>query len=163
MLAMLADLHRPADGPDTGAEGEDGADPAVPRVVVEVAEGERLVVPGLEGRLTQVFQNLIANALSFSPPGGTVRVRARRDGGAARITVSDDGPGIPEGKERAIFERFYTERPAGEKFGTHSGLGLSIAQQIVRVHDGDLYARNRLSSDGRIDGADFTVTLPLFH
>lgn len=153
MLAMLADLHR------TAGEAVEGVES--PRLVIDVPADERLVVPGLEGRLTQVFQNLIANALSFSPPGGTVRVTARRAGGLARITVSDDGPGIPDGKEQAIFERFYTERPAGEKFGTHSGLGLSISQQIVQAHNGLIHAQNRLSSDGRIDGADFLVTLPL--
>jgi len=152
MLAMLADLQRNA----TAGQGGES-----PRLVIDVPADERLVVPGLEGRLTQVFQNLIANALSFSPPGGTVRVTARRMGGMARITVSDDGPGIPDGKEQAIFERFYTERPAGEKFGTHSGLGLSISQQIVQAHNGFVYAQNHLSSDGRIDGADFLVTLPL--
>ncbi|CAO3415823.1 Sensor histidine kinase ChvG (EC 2.7.3.-) [Azospirillum doebereinerae] len=161
MLAMLADLHRAAG--ETGDEEDDegGGGSEAPRVLVDAPADERLVVPGLEGRLTQVFQNLIANALSFSPPGGTVRVAARRAGGMVRITVSDDGPGIPEGKEQAIFERFYTERPAGEKFGTHSGLGLSISQQIVHVHNGLVDAQNRLSADGRIDGADFIVTLPL--
>ncbi|MCG5243159.1 stimulus-sensing domain-containing protein [Azospirillum doebereinerae] len=157
MLAMLADMHRAAG--ETGEGGDD--DGEAPRVLVDVPGDERLVVPGLEGRLTQVFQNLIANALSFSPPGGTVRVAARRVGSMVRITVSDDGPGIPEGKEQAIFERFYTERPAGEKFGTHSGLGLSISQQIVHAHDGVVDVQNRLSADGRIDGADFSVTLPL--
>jgi two-component system sensor histidine kinase ChvG len=157
MLAMLADMHRAAGETDEAADDDSGA----PRVVVDAPADERLVVPGLEGRLTQVFQNLIANALSFSPPGGTVRVAARRAGDVVRITVSDDGPGIPEGKEQAIFERFYTERPAGEKFGTHSGLGLSISQQIVHAHNGLIDAQNRLSADGRIDGADFIVALPL--
>ncbi|WP_209779918.1 stimulus-sensing domain-containing protein [Azospirillum agricola] len=156
MLAMLADIQRAAEASEDGGSTGDG-----PRIVIDVPDEERLIVPGLEGRLTQVFQNLIANALSFSPPGGTVRVTARRAGSLLRVTVSDDGPGIPEGKEEAIFERFYTERPAGEKFGTHSGLGLSISQQIVQAHDGLVDAQNRLSPDGRILGADFRVTLPL--
>ncbi|SMH56208.1 stimulus-sensing domain-containing protein [Azospirillum agricola] len=156
MLATLADIQRAAKVSEDGESAGDG-----PRVVIDVPDEERLIVPGLEGRLTQVFQNLIANALSFSPPGGTVRVTARRAGSLLRVVVSDDGPGIPEGKEEAIFERFYTERPAGEKFGTHSGLGLSISQQIVQAHDGLVDAQNRLSPDGRILGADFRVTLPL--
>ena len=50
---------------------------------------------------------------------------------------------MPEGKLEAIFDRFYTERPAGEQFGTHSGLGLSISKQIVEAHGGEIFARNR--------------------
>ncbi|PWC74578.1 stimulus-sensing domain-containing protein [Azospirillum sp. TSH64] len=166
LLTMLAELRqtvaatmdeRVAAGDGDGGDG--GARP--PRLVLDLPAGERLVVPGLEGRLTQVFQNLIDNALSFSPPGGTVRLTARRSGRSVKVVVSDQGPGIPDGKEEAIFDRFYTERPAGEKFGTHSGLGLSIAKQIVSAHNGSVFAKNRHVSDGTIEGADFVVTLPL--
>ncbi len=172
LLTMLAELRQAvaetvdetvaAGGGEAPGEGgaEDGR-PMPPRVVIDVPAGERLVVPGLEGRLTQVFQNLIDNALSFSPPGGVVRLSARRTGRTVTVVVSDQGPGIPEGKEEAIFDRFYTERPAGEKFGTHSGLGLSIAKQIVSAHNGSISARNRQVSEGAVDGADFTVILPL--
>ncbi|CAO3449013.1 Sensor histidine kinase ChvG (EC 2.7.3.-) [Azospirillum largimobile] len=172
LLTMLAELRQTvaetvdetvaAGGGEAPGEGggEDGR-PMPPRVVIDIPAGERLVVPGLEGRLTQVFQNLIDNALSFSPPGGVVRLSARRTGRTVTVVVSDQGPGIPDGKEEAIFDRFYTERPAGEKFGTHSGLGLSIAKQIVSAHNGAISARNRQVSEGAVDGADFTVTLPL--
>ncbi|NUB08736.1 HAMP domain-containing protein [Azospirillum sp. Vi22] len=154
MLRTLADIHR------TTEEEEDGTE-AAPSVVIEPPRGGSMTVKGLEGRLTQVFQNLIANALSFSPPGGQVRLATRRTpDGAVEVTVSDDGPGIPEGKEEAIFERFYTERPAGEKFGTHSGLGLSISKQIVEAHGGTIRAANRLGRDGETIGAVFTVRLP---
>lgn len=168
LLTMLAELRQTVaetvaetvDEPvAAGGTGETAAAP--PRVVVDVPAGERLVVPGLEGRLTQLFQNLIDNALSFSPPGGLVRLTARRTGRSVTVVVSDQGPGIPEGKEEAIFDRFYTERPAGEKFGTHSGLGLSIVKQIVGAHNGSVFAQNRKISDGSIDGADFVVILPL--
>jgi two-component system sensor histidine kinase ChvG len=71
---------------------------------------------------------------------------------------------MPEGKLEAIFDRFYTERPAGEKFGTHSGLGLSISKQIVEAHGGEIFARNRHADDepgeAKIRGAIFTVRLP---
>ncbi|TWA58575.1 two-component system sensor histidine kinase ChvG [Azospirillum baldaniorum] len=155
MLRTLADIHR-----TTEEEEEDGTE-AAPSVVIEPPRGGSMTVKGLEGRLTQVFQNLIANALSFSPPGGQVRLATRRTpDGAVEVTVSDDGPGIPEGKEEAIFERFYTERPAGEKFGTHSGLGLSISKQIVEAHGGTIRAANRLGRDGETIGAVFTVRLP---
>lgn len=78
----------------------------------------------------------------------------------AVITIEDDGPGIPAGKEEAIFNRFYTERPSSEKFGQHSGLGLSISQRIVAAHNGHLSASNR-TLDGEVKGAVFTVRLPL--
>ena len=172
LLTMLAELRQAVaetvdetvaagGGEALGKGGAEDGRPKPPRVLIDIPAGERLVVPGLEGRLTQVFQNLIDNALSFSPPGGVVRLSARRTGRTVTVVVSDQGPGIPEGKEEAIFDRFYTERPAGEKFGTHSGLGLSIAKQIVSAHNGSISARNRQVSEGSVDGADFTVTLPL--
>ena len=65
------------------------------------------------------------------------------------VTVEDDGPGIPADKLTAIFDRFYSERPAGEKFGTHSGLGLSISKQIVEAHRGRIWAENRHDAAGR--------------
>jgi two-component system sensor histidine kinase ChvG len=122
--------------------------------------GQDLVVPGIEGRLVQVFRNLIANAVSFSPPDGIIRIAAMRDARDVVVTVEDEGPGIPEGKLEAIFDRFYSERPSGEKFGTHSGLGLSISQQIVAAHHGIIRAENRRDVDG-IAGARFIVRLPV--
>jgi len=119
-----------------------------------------LPVPGIEGRLVQVFRNLIANAVSFSPPGSAIRIAARRDGRDVVVTVDDQGPGIPEGKFAAIFERFYSERPRGEKFGTHSGLGLSISKQVVDNHRGQIWAENRNDDRGQVLGARFVVRLP---
>ena len=63
------------------------------------------------------------------------------------------------GKEAAIFDRFYTERPLAEKFGTHSGLGLSISKQIIDAHDGQITAENIVTPDGEIAGASFKVRL----
>jgi two-component system sensor histidine kinase ChvG len=74
--------------------------------------------------------------------------------------VDDDGPGIPEGKLAAIFDRFYTERPPGEAFGKHSGLGLAISKQIVEAHHGAIWAENRYDLAGNLVGARFTVDLP---
>jgi two-component system sensor histidine kinase ChvG len=147
MLRALADLHEATKG--------DG-----PPLKVEIASLQSLVVHGIEGRLVQVWRNLISNAASFSPPGGSIRIAAARDGDRVRVTVADDGPGIPAGKLTAIFDRFYSERPAGEKFGTHSGLGLSISKQIIEAHHGHIAAENRMTPDGRILGAVFIVTLP---
>ncbi|RMF16146.1 MAG: HAMP domain-containing protein [Alphaproteobacteria bacterium] len=113
-------------------------------------------IRGLEGRLAQVFANLIDNAISFSPEGGKVTVRLEADGERTRILVEDEGPGLPEGAAEKIFARFYSERPEGEAFGTHSGLGLAIARQIVEAHGGRIRAENR--EDG--PGARFIVELP---
>jgi two-component system sensor histidine kinase ChvG len=131
-----------------------------PRFRLDVLDHQDLSVPGIEGRLGQVFRNLISNAVTFSPLGGTVRLSAQRQGGDVVVSISDEGPGIPEGKLEAVFQRFYTERPAGEKFGTHSGLGLSISKQIVEAHGGDIRAENRHDEDDRVCGACFIVRLP---
>lgn len=131
-----------------------------PRFAIDIARHQDLMVNGIDSRLGQVFRNLISNAVSFSPPGGTIWLRAARDGDWVRVSVSDEGPGIPEGKLEAIFERFYSERPAGEKYGTHSGLGLSISKQIVEAHGGTIAASNRLDGDRRVCGARFLVSLP---
>ena len=130
-----------------------------PRFELDIARHQDMVVDGLESRLGQVLRNLISNAISFSPPGGTIRLEAARIGDEVRVTVSDEGPGIPPGKLAAIFDRFYSERPASEKFGTHSGLGLSISKQIVEAHGGSIVAENRSDEDG-VSGARFVVSLP---
>jgi two-component system, OmpR family, sensor histidine kinase ChvG len=121
---------------------------------------DRLMVKGIESRLVQVLRNLIANAISFSPEGGTIRLTVRRDDGRIVLTVEDQGPGMPDGKLDAIFDRFYSERPEGEKFGTHSGLGLSISRQIVDAHGGTIRAENLGEAGSPGCGARFTVTLP---
>src|SRR5271169_4362393 len=149
MLGTLAEVHE--------ATRTDGAS----RLVLAIRKSDRdLVVPGIETRLSQVFRNIIGNAVSFSPPLGEIRLTARHDGRAVVVTVEDEGPGIPEEKLTAIFDRFYTERPLGEQFGTHSGLGLSISKQIVEAHRGMIWAENRKDASGATIGARFAVRLP---
>jgi len=75
--------------------------------------------------------------------------------------VDDEGPGVPTGMEEAIFRRFYTFRPEGEAFGTHSGLGLSISRQIAEAHGGRLTCVNRHDSTGGVLGASFRLELPV--
>ncbi len=130
------------------------------RLAVHAPADDQLVVLGIESRLGQVLRNLITNAISFSPPGGTISLATGREGRKVRIVVDDEGPGIPDNKLGAIFERFYSERPKDEKFGTHSGLGLSISKQIVEAHGGRIHAENRTHPDGTIRGARFVVMLP---
>ncbi|HEX3419317.1 MAG TPA: stimulus-sensing domain-containing protein [Stellaceae bacterium] len=149
MLGTLAEVHE--------ATRTDGA----PRLVLAIGKSDReLVVAGIETRLSQVFRNIIGNAVSFSPPLGEIRLTARHDGRAVVVTVEDEGSGIPDEKLTAIFDRFYTERPLGEQFGTHSGLGLSISKQIVEAHRGMIWAENRKDASGATIGARFSVRLP---
>ena len=150
MLRALADMHQA-----TQADWE-------PRLTLELppdAGVHPLVVRGIESRLSQVFRNVIANAKSFSPAGGEIRIHAEHEGRAVLVTVEDDGPGIPDDKLTTIFDRFYTERPAGEKFGTHSGLGLSISKQIIEAHRGQIWAENRRDGAGQVCGARFLIRL----
>lgn len=120
-----------------------------------------ILAEGLESRLGQVMRNLIDNAISFSPPHGKVTLTARRRAGWIDLIVEDEGPGIPEESLDRIFERFYSERPEGESFGAHSGLGLSIARQIVEAHKGTIRAENIKDAAGGIKGARFIVSLPV--
>ncbi len=131
-------------------------------VTLSVAPGDYNVM-GRDGPLAQVVRNLIENARSFSPAGGTVAVTLSRltspRGPAVRLVVEDEGPGIPPDKLEKIFQRFYTDRPVGAKFGNNSGLGLSIVRQITETHRGAVWAENRMT-DGKITGARFIVDLP---
>ncbi len=105
---------------------------------------EPFMVPGHDSRLGQVINNLIDNARSFSPPGGSVRVTCRRMPRSIEIMVDDDGPGVEPDAFDRIFERFYTDRPH-QGFGQNSGLGLSISRQIVEAHDGTICVENRIA------------------
>ncbi|MGG5887630.1 stimulus-sensing domain-containing protein [Falsiroseomonas sp. HC035] len=130
-----------------------------PRLEIE-APASGLIVRGVEGRLVQVFRNLIGNAISFSPKGGKVTLRARRTGQMVEFVIEDEGPGIPDAKLESIFDRFYSERPSSELFGQHSGLGLSISKQIVEGLRGRIAAENRRDAGGAVLGARFIVRLP---
>jgi two-component system sensor histidine kinase ChvG len=155
LLKDIAALHRRED---------DGVDPG-DRVDVRVAlKDADLFLRGHEGPLGRVFINLVENAVTFSPPGGIVTVTGRRRGAGASgqviVTVEDEGPGIPDDSLETIFDRFYTQRPQGAAFGSHSGLGLAIARQIVTAHGGRIRAENRAAQTPGTTGARFTVELP---
>lgn len=171
LLSVLVEMHQTTRG-DT--------DPILRLDYID--EGEKICLKAVEDRLVQVLRNLMSNALSFSPKRGVVSIGVRacyeQQAGWSQhlgrkigpiplveIVVEDEGPGIPPTKLENIFERFYSERPGGEDFGQHSGLGLAISRQIVRALDGDLYAENRYApseakQDSHIMGARFVIRLP---
>jgi two-component system sensor histidine kinase ChvG len=108
-------------------------------------------------RLAQVLNNLIDNAISFSPEGSLVEVSVGRREADVTIEVADHGPGVPPEVRDSIFERFYSERTVGQEYGQHSGLGLSIARAIVEALDGRIEVTDR--PDGKA-GSLFRVILP---
>ncbi|MEO1137624.1 MAG: ATP-binding protein [Pseudomonadota bacterium] len=111
-------------------------------------------VLGNPSALGQVIRNLVDNARSFSPANGEVRVTLEpptQRAGLVRITVEDEGPGIPPDNLESIFKRFYTKRPTGSAFGNNSGLGLAISRQIVNSHGGRIYAENRAGRPFRVE------------
>jgi two-component system sensor histidine kinase ChvG len=146
ILSVLVELHNTTRGASDAA--------------MELEAPEHLWALGVEDRLVQVFRNLLGNAVSFSPDGARVWIRGRVAGAEVEVVVEDEGPGIPEAKLEGIFERFYSERPRGERFGQHSGLGLSISKQIIEGLRGRIGAENRRDAEGKVLGARFVVRLP---
>lgn len=161
---------------DARLEAEEARPVALDALLREVVEGrclradnrvkvnlhrppERIVVRASPERLTQVLENLLDNAASFSPAGETVEVSVGREGAAAVVTVDDRGPGIPEAHLDRIFDRFFTWRPGepGSRHGRdgHTGLGLAIVKAIVDGYGGSIAARNLPAG-----GARFEVRLP---
>jgi two-component system sensor histidine kinase ChvG len=116
---------------------------------------EPLVVDASEDRLIQVFENVLDNAVGFSPAGGTVRIDVRREGNMVVTRIEDEGPGISEPHLDKIFDRFFTYRPAtARRDSRHTGLGLAIVRAIVQGYGGAIRASNGER------GAMFEIRLP---
>ena len=125
-----------------------------PQLVLTVTD-EQTVVCASADRLIQVFENLIDNALSFSPPEGTITIELCRRQDIAEVVVDDEGPGIPDEHLDRVFSRFFTYRPAERADDHHTGLGLALVRAIVEAYGGSVSAESR---DGR--GARLVVKLP---
>lgn len=136
----------------------DDTDKSDNKIIINIDKETPYYVMGSEERLEQVFGNLISNALSFSPENGQVYITTEKEKNNIIVTISDEGPGIPDNKIETVFERFYTERPH-ESYGGHSGLGLSISKQIIEAHEGKIWAENMNDKDGNRTGASFKVKL----
>lgn len=142
-----------------------------PEMVFKEPKAGTYMVNGLQTRLGQVVYNLLDNAISFTPKKGKITLRLLKKKGILEFSVSDEGPGLPPEAGEKIFNRFYSERPKSEAFGTHSGLGLSICRQIVEAHGGtieavNIYKPGTKSKSGKNEapksiGARFVVRLPI--
>ena len=115
-------------------------------------------VAGVPARLERVIENLLDNAVSFSPPDGRITLSIADHDDWVTLEVLDEGPGIPDGSRERVFQRFHSVRPEEEDFGNHSGLGLAIARSIAEAHDGTLTAHGR--PDGE-PGACLHLELPI--
>lgn len=146
----LADLLREA------AEANEGYGSAF-SVSLRLSLGDApLVVNGDRGRLMQVMANVLSNAFKFSKPGDTVTVTLERHGTMARISIRDEGIGIPEGAEDKVFGAFSQLDASDSRKVSGSGLGMSIARRIVEIHDGRI---DYSSVPGK--GTTFFIDLPL--
>jgi two-component system sensor histidine kinase ChvG len=112
---------------------------------------------GVPTRLERVIENLLHNAVSFSPPDGTITVTITHQHEMVVLSVCDKGPGIPENAREKVFERFHSLRPDTEAFGDHSGLGLAIARTIAEAHYGSLLAESQVDGSS---GACLVLRLP---
>ena len=154
LLAGLVGQREARAQSDGGLDGGPGG----VRLVFDNPGDAALPVLGDGARLERVFENLIDNAVSFSPEGGVVGVGASREDGRLVVRIVDEGPGVPEEEREEVFRRFASIRPSGEAFGQHSGLGLAIARTIVEGHQGSIMIESR---EDRMSGAQFVVRLPL--
>ena len=157
---------------DAGIETEERRIVELAPLLASIVEGYRLRSPDVRielaagpvptrvrvapERLTSVVENVLDNALSFSPPDGTVRILLGRREGHAVLTVTDDGPGLPPGAEELVFARFYTYRPGQGKSDGHAGLGLALVKATVEGYGGTVAA-----ATGPAGGAVISIALPL--
>ncbi len=116
-------------------------------------------LPALRGdgqRLQEVLQNLLDNAIQYTPPGGQISIHASRHGQEVVISVSDTGIGIPQAEHQRIFERFYRVDAARSREAGGTGLGLSIAKHLVEAHDGRIWVESAVGQ-----GSTFHFSIPL--
>jgi signal transduction histidine kinase len=129
-----------------------------PRHTIDVPaiQGEATTVTADRDYLEQVFNNLIGNAIKYSPDGGVITVDVRRDGESVLVSVRDQGVGIPKAELDDIFDLFYRSQDAGAQKASGLGLGLYISREIVHRHRGKIWAE---STPGK--GSTFYVSLPV--
>jgi signal transduction histidine kinase len=142
------------------AEAVEAARPAAGKRQIELRDrGEaKLRVLGDRDRVAQVIDNLLSNALKFTPEGGEITVDVARSNGSARLVVADTGAGMRSDEIHHLFDRFYRTDAATAQAVQGSGLGLSICKAIVEAHGGAITADSRLGL-----GTSLTIELPTGH
>lgn len=125
-------------------------------IKLEVNLDLNLSILGDEGQIHRLFNNLITNALNYTPVGGSVAIKAQEKGNVFMIEIKDTGIGISSEDLPYIFERFWRADPSRSYYQGGSGLGLAIAQTIAQNHDGSIQVTSQVEK-----GSYFTVTLPL--
>jgi len=123
-------------------------------IALKLDDGDPLIVLGDRDRLTQVFTNILGNAITYTGQGGSVGVRMERDGNRATVTVSDTGKGLTQDDLGRVFDRFHRVDP---NLPGGTGVGLTVARNLVRRHGGDVVA----FSQGPGTGSRFVVSVPL--
>jgi signal transduction histidine kinase len=148
----------PVDLAEIVADSVASARPRAETAAVEITVDESPVptVMGEAGRLAQLMDNLVSNAIKFTPPGGRIDIRLAERDSHVRLEVSDTGIGIPEPEREKLFERFFRSQNALERQIQGTGLGLYISKAIVEAHGGRIGVQ---SAEGR--GTTFVVELPV--
>lgn len=145
LVGLLQDVRRMF----TVQAGEAGVELTLETTPLSPVSGDR-------DRLTQLFANLVDNAITYTPPGGRVSLSLQRAGEMALVQVKDTGPGMDEAEVKRIFERFYQvdKSRSGERRG--AGLGLAIVRELVEAHNGRVRVHSRPG-----EGSTFSVQLPI--
>ena len=135
------------------------------KIILKCEKKLNVKIMGIEDRLARAFQNILSNAISFTPENGLIKcfvsIIKKNQIKVLRIMFQDEGSGVPVEKTERIFDRFYTERLNKGKFGTHSGLGLSITRQIIEAHGGTIVAKNIKNRQDEILGSNFIIEIPI--
>jgi two-component system OmpR family sensor kinase len=132
------------------------------KILLNVELQKQIIIDCDGDRIAQVFNNLMDNALKYTPDGGEVEVRASQSNDRIELSFADSGPGIPAEDVERIFERFYQVDKA--RTGEPSkgvGLGLTIAREIILRHHGTIKASNRINNSGTLHGSTFLIILPI--
>jgi signal transduction histidine kinase len=163
LFLARADSHpleldrQPVDLTDVLKEAAETASPAAASKNISlVIAGEPPGVVADRPQLIRIVDNLVANAVKFTPEGGSVRLAARREGDTAVLEVTDTGLGIPHSEQSDLFNRFFRGTNAIEKAIPGSGLGLAISQVIAEAHGGTIQLESTAGA-----GSTFRLLLPL--